>query len=199
MKHILTISFLAALAAPSILSQSQPQETKSPKEVVEEFWKFEAEGGGLTPDGWREAATFFVRPGPPQQRKIIGVIFKKYSVDQAWVKGDRAEIHVGYDDAGEIDNSLRFSLPQQDPRFEYKTTVVHHLVRTDRQWEIGPDGVTEKEVSGPLAWRIEGPTGDPFVTVDTAIRYVRDRRNKTTDPNIRKNAEATLAKLLKFR
>jgi len=156
MKNILVVSLFVILAAPSILGQSQPGKTKSPKEVVQEFWKLETEGGRLTSEGWHNAGIFFVHPGPLPQRKTIEVISGtyKYSVDERWVKENEAEIANGCFDLGRIDDSLRYTPP--DPRYE-KTAALYHLVLTDKHWEIGPDGVTEKELSGPLAWRIENP------------------------------------------
>jgi hypothetical protein len=47
----------------------------------------------------------------------------------------------------------------------------------------------------PAAWKIEGPLPEPLVTVDKAIRYLTELRDKSPDPVIKKNADHTLAKL----
>jgi hypothetical protein len=200
MKHILSVSLFLMVVASGVCGQTGTKETKSPKEVVEAFWKLETEGGRLTPEGWHNAGSFFVRPSPPPQKKTIAVISGKYkySVDERWVKGNQAEIANGYVDLGRIDSDLHYSPP--DSRFyDNKTAVLYHLVLTDRHWEIGPDGITEREVSGPLAWRIEKPEPILWITVDTAIRFVKGVGEKTTDPIIKKNAEQTLAKLMALR
>ena len=194
MKSVPIVSLFVMVAVPSILGQSQTRATKPPKEVVEQFWKFETEGGRLTPEGWRKAAIFFLHPNPILQKKTIAVISRKYeySVDERWINGNEAEIANGCFDLGRIDDSLHYTPP--DPRY-HKTAVLYHLVLTDKHWEIGPDGVTEKEITGPPAWRIKNPEPVLWLTVDTAIRYISEMRDKTKDSTIRKNAEQTLTKL----
>ncbi len=152
----------------------------------------------MTPEGWRKAAIFFVHPGSPPQKKTIALTSGKYqcSAGERWVKGNQAEIANGCFDLGRIDHALRYAPP--DPRY-YKIAVIYHLLLTDKHWEIGPDGVAEKQVTGPLAWRIENAEPIFWLTVETAIRYVTEMRDKTTDPAIKKNAEQTLAKLKKLR
>jgi len=168
MKHVLMVSLLLIVGALGAYGQSETKEAKSPREVVEEFWKLETQGRRLTPEGWRKAAIFFVHPGSPPQKKTLAVISgrNKYSVDERWIKGDRAEIWNGCIDLGRIDDALRYTPP--DPRYD-KAVVSYHLVLTDKHWEFGPDAVTEKEVSGPLAWRIENPEPIFWLTVETAI------------------------------
>lgn len=69
------------------------------------------------------------------------------------------------------------------------------LVLTDKHRELGPDRHESKEVSGVREWRIENTPSFATITLATAIRYVTEMRDKTTDPTIKKNADHTLAKL----
>ena len=64
----------------------------------------------------------------------------------------------------------------------------------------GPDGktVVSKKPSGTRGWQIDDPRGIPWTTVNTAIRYALEMRNKTTDPALKKNSDDTLAKLLQL-
>jgi len=197
MKRPLILSLFLMVVASRACGQSGTIEPKSPKEVVEEFWKLETEGGRLTPKGWYNAGIFFVRPSARPQKKTIAVISgrNKYSVDQRWIKGNQAEIANGCADLGRIDAILRYTA--SDSRYD-KSAVIYRLVLTDRQWEFGLDGITEKEESGPRAWRIENPEPLLWITVDTAIRCVKEAREKTTDPTIKKNAGQTLAKLMQL-
>lgn len=194
MKYILIVSLFLMVPVFEVCGQSGTNETKSPKQVVAEFWKFETEGGRLTREGWYKAGPFFVRPDRPTEKKTIAVISAKYkySVDERWVKGNQAEIANECVYLGRIDDLLRYRPP--DSRYD-KTEVLHHLVLTDKHWEFESDGNTEKEVGGPPAWRIENPEPLLWVTVDTAVRYVTQIRDKTTDPVIKKNADQTLTKL----
>lgn len=131
------------------------------------------------------------------QKKIVAVISGKikYSVDERWVKGNQAEIANECVELGRIDDVLHFTPTNLASD---KKDVVHHLVLTDKHWEIGSDGVTEKEVGGPLAWRIENPEPLLWITVNTAIRYVKEARERTADPTLKKNADQTLAQLKKL-
>jgi phage host-nuclease inhibitor protein Gam len=55
----------------------------------------------------------------------------------------------------------------------------------------------EKKSTGQVAWRITEPRDFRWTTVNTAIRYVLEKRNKTTDPVIRENADRTIKALLR--
>jgi hypothetical protein len=93
MKHILAETLFLIVAALGVHGQTGTNETKSPKEVVEEFWKLETRAGRLTPEGWRKAGIFFLHPNPILQKKTIAVVSGKYeySVDEQWIKGNKAE------------------------------------------------------------------------------------------------------------
>ena len=73
------------------------------------------------------------------------------------------------------------------------------LVLTGKHWELNQDGGVGKEVTGPPEWRIDCSERALWVDVDAAIHYVTQLRDKTIDPAIKKNADQTLAKLLKLR
>ena len=66
------------------------------------------------------------------------------------------------------------------------------LLLTDKYWQIATDG-TVKELDGPLSWRIEDTFFQPLITLDTAIRYVRQMHEKTTDPVVKRNGARTLS------
>jgi hypothetical protein len=65
----------------------------------------------------------------------------------------------------------------------------------------GSDGKTlvEKRPTGAGVWLIKGTQAPPLTTVNTAVRYVLEMREKTTDQATKENASQTLAQLLKFR
>lgn len=65
------------------------------------------------------------------------------------------------------------------------------LLLSDKHWEIAADG-SVKELDGPPAWRIRDTSFEPLITLDTAIRYVKQAPEKTTNPTIQKNAARTL-------
>jgi len=77
-----------------------------------------------------------------------------------------------------------------DARFAF------NLVLSDKRWEIATGG-TVKEFDGPPAWRIEDTFFEPFISLDAAIRYVTQTRNKIADPVLKRNAGKTLS-ILKY-
>jgi DUF1680 family protein len=69
------------------------------------------------------------------------------------------------------------------------------LVYTNKHSEIGKNGETIREVTGPWEWKIEEPRIARWSTLDRAIEYVALMRDKTDDPIIKKNADKTIATL----
>jgi hypothetical protein len=80
--------------------------------------------------------------------------------------------------------------------------MVYHLVFAATHWTMfksdGKALTAKEERPGPEEWQIKGPVGLPWTTVNTAIRYVLEKREKATDPLIRMNGDETLARLLKL-
>ncbi len=158
----------------------------------------EMEGGRLSTEGWNRAAVFFVRASPPPQDKVVTVTFAGSSVDETARTGSKAEVYLECTEAGRIDSVLRFE-PLAHYSHADKMMCKYSLVLTDRHWEVGPNGGAAKEVTGRPEWRIAEEPTDLRISVATAVRYVTEMRGKTKDPAIKKNADQTLAKLLRLR
>jgi hypothetical protein len=193
MKSSLATALVLGVTISSAQAPANPP--KSPNEVVAEFFQFEANGGRLTTDGWHRADKFFVHPIPPPHSEKIFVVSKDYSVwdDHTKIKGNTAVVTVGTLPVGDIDPAFHFARSKY-----YKGYWTYDLILTETHSEPSPNGGTT-EARGAPEWRIKEP--DPFVTltVATAIRYVTEMRDKTTDPTIKKNADETLAKLKSLR
>jgi hypothetical protein len=190
MNLLFGIAFLLAFATAAVPTASQPGQEQSPKAVVEEYWKLVAQGALLTPEGWNEAAKFFVFPSPLPRERVILVVHGDFAVWNPVVKGNSAEVMVGYRSVGKIDPSLRFWPPND--KEAVKAGILHRLVLADRHWEIGPDGEPAKEVTGPRQWRMEKPPVVIWVTIDPAIRYLTKMRDRASDPIAKKNADKTI-------
>jgi hypothetical protein len=108
-----------------------------------------------------------------------------------WVKGSTAQVNVGLRILGGIDPQMLFT---KHSTKAVKEGCLFKLVLTQKHWEVGPDGGM-REVSGPIEWKIDGTSDKIWLTVDTAIRYVIQKRDKATDGTIKKNADQTLVKL----
>jgi hypothetical protein len=194
---------LIALIASSLIwatAQSPTGSGLSPKDVVERLWKESTEGKLLTPDGWNEISPLFVTPEASPANASVRIVSNNWGVVHSSVSNDTAEVDMEYTDAGTVDASLKYSPP---PRTGfYKTAMVFHLVFVPTHWTMfKSDGkaITGKEErTGPLEWQIQEPVGLPWTTVNTAIRYVLEKRETANDPALKKNADETLHRLLKL-
>jgi hypothetical protein len=204
MKWLLMAGFVLGLLEPLALAQTPPAQSplgpqNSPKEVVEGLWNRATEGELLTLDGWNRASGLFAQRDPWPGNREVRIVSNYWGVGPVFVNPDTAEADVDYTNEGEIDSFLRYTPPPKTPYF--KTSLVFHLILVPEYAPVyGPDGktVVSKKPTGSQWWQIQGPRGLPWTTVNTAIRYVLDMRDKTTDPSIKKNADETLAKLMKL-
>lgn len=161
----------------------------SPKDVVQQFVNLDVEGLRLTPEGWTQADALFTKHTKPSLPKFVVVIGRHYGVSQDMTR--KNYFAFGYADIGHIDAAtLRFMLTPVVPmvRYWYKGYAV---TRADAP---GTNGSASSE------WRIEGaqPT-EMHLTAESAIRWVTNARDKTTDPAIRRNADQTILKLKPYR
>ncbi len=189
----LLVLALAAQGKGSAAGAAQkPIEERSNTEVVDEVGRLATQGELLTPEGWDRACRFFTKPTPFPGNKVILVVSNELApVFLLSSKNDEANVGLEYRPMGQIDPELRYTSP---PRTDaIKTGFLYHLVGV----LYGPDGKTlvDKEPAAYRVWQIQGSPGPPWTTVNTAIRYVLEMRDKTTDPTIKKNADRTLAKL----
>lgn len=183
MRPTFTMSrFLLLLPSLSLALLQTSAQPRSPKSVIKEFWGMELGGERLTPDGWNRAAVFFLHPAPRSANEPILVVSTGNRFDQVDKDSTHAEVYVGCSELGRLSPDLRFTPSPGGPAL-IEIVCKYNLALTARppQWKI---------VNDPPGLRI---------SVDTAIRFVTDRRNKSSDPNIKKNADTTLATLRKLR
>jgi hypothetical protein len=197
MKRLLIVLIALSIGATA---QGPTGSGLSPKEVVESVWKRATEGKLLTPEGWNQTSRLLVKHEAFPPRASIRVVSNNWGVDHYTSNGDTAEVDMGYMEAGIIDATLKYSQPPRSR--SQKAVVVFHLVYAPTHWTMfASDGqkITGKEERiGPSEWQIQDSIGLPWTTVNTAIRYVLEKREHATDPGIRKNADETLGRLLKL-
>jgi hypothetical protein len=188
------------VAAATVRGQSPATiEDPSPRDLVNELWMAATKGDLLTAEGWKKTSRFYVHADPPPEDSSFQVMSNDWTVGPIIVKGESAEVSVGYVAAGKIDSMLRYTPPPKIPYM--KTEIGYHLTLIPGYNVVyGSDGKTiiSQKPSGTRGWQIEGTRGMPWTTVNTAVRYVLEMRQKSVDPVIRKNADETLAKLLKL-
>ena len=187
------VAVLGSCAIPAY-AQIRASAPESPKEVVVQFSKMETERGRLTSEGWQEARSFFVRSRTFSSETPIFVVGKTSTVWDAIVLPDgTTEVTVEVDPVGQIDSKLRFTPPE--PRY-YKNARHFKLVFSDRRWEVGAKGDATKEVTeSSRRWLIDEPNDTLMLSITTALRYVSQQRDTTSDSVMKKNAVETLAKL----
>ncbi len=190
-----TLAILKSLSAGAPMPAGPAGVAKeSPSDVAHRFVALER---GLLPDQWNQLASFFVETPKPRWSRVHIVDVVHVGVD---TNGDSIYVSIFTNSLGELDSSLRLSnypsmrLPLDTPSASACYGDVRfgfNLVLSDKHWEIATDG-TAKELNGLLAWRIEDTSFEPLITLDTAIRYAGQVRDKTTDPVVKMKAARTL-------
>jgi hypothetical protein len=197
-----TLAILRSLSSGAPSPKQLPGIAKeSPSDVAHRFISLES---GLLPDQWSQLVDFFVETPKPKWNKVHIVDVVDMGIN---TNGDSSDVSISTNSLGELDSSLRLSnyplmrLPLVTPSASacYGDDYFgFNLLLSDRHWEIATGG-TVKEFEGPLAWRIEDSSFEPLITLDTAIRYVRQVREKTIDPVVKKHAARTLSILNYYR
>jgi hypothetical protein len=195
-RHLIAILVLV-VTPPWATGQTATILGGEPKEVVEQYWGMGVRGELLTPEGWEASSGLFTKPNPIPQDSSLDVYSNDYGVDPATITGNTAVVTVGFANVGRVDSALRYTPP---PKTQfYKTALVFRLALTPLYIRMfGPDGKTEieRKPTGNSGWKISETFPRPWTTVNTAIRFVLESRNKINDPVIKKNADETLTKLL---
>jgi hypothetical protein len=167
----------------------------SPDEVLDKYYAMINEGALLTPEGWEKAAALFVYQSPAPRNATIFVT-TEFPIGNGPMstKGTHAEAWEKWvDDLGTIDSTLCFHAP---PKPAVPLEGVFHilkLVRTDKRWKIGANGQSEEEVTEVPEWRIEGSLESRSVSREAAIRWLKQMRETTSDPDLAANATKTIA------
>ena len=207
MKRVASIGIALILSVAVLSAQTtelaagaakEPIQGKSRTEVVDHLWRLATQGELLTPDGWSKACGFFTDPTPFSGNKVVLVMSNDWGpASDSVLKQNSTDVELGYADMGKIDSALRYTSP---PKTEFvKTGFLYHLVAVPAYSKMySSDGKVTKTPVGARYWQVQGSPGPPWTTVNTAIRYVLEARDKATDPAIKKNANQTLAKLKKL-
>jgi hypothetical protein len=164
----------------------------SPRAVLERFSELDARGGQFSPDGQREIAKLFASMTEVKRKKII--VVRDFVVSHPALKKDQAEFYVEYIQLGRI-NTLHAtfsSSPTLKVRadFELALTSQHSESESNR-------GVTQEQ--RPSRWQIQGSPPEPHLTVDAAIHYLTELRDKSAIEVIKKNAEKSISALRHLR
>src|SRR6266567_1961749 len=185
------------LADLDLLSQSQfmpalmdTPSQEMPESILSQFIQMQMDGAGLTGSD-PSLNMFVVHPAQTKSEKI-GVA-KAFAVQRTSLAVNKADAYVQYTVIAELDSQLRFIAPIANGnlvRQDYKLIF-------DNKYPPGNGGPYDG--IGPSRWRIEEAPAEQWISVNAAIRYVTQIRDTTTDPEIKQNAEKTLASLSRYR
>jgi hypothetical protein len=200
-----TLAVLRSIVAgaPATAQPLKPA-LQSPLEVAPKFFGLES---SLAPDKWSDLEEFFPETPTPKWNKIhvVDVVDIAASTERNGTSEDTSDVVVSTNSLGDLDSSLRLSnypsyrlLPGSASACYGDYKFGFELLLSDMHLEIARDGAV-KQSTGPYAWKLEYPSFEPLVRLDTAIRYVTERRDKTTDPAIKKNADKTLTILKRYK
>jgi hypothetical protein len=186
-----------------ITAQNLRVGSKAPQEIIQQLWMDATAGALFTDYGINEASGLFQHPEDAGRNKPLRVYSNYWAVWPQRIKGDTAEVEVGYEPLGEIDAKLRFKPAPADGPCITKYGILYHLSLVPTYFTVFlTDGKKttgmQKKPTGEVAWQITDPRDFRWTTVNTAIRYVLEKRQKTKDPVIRANADKTVTVLLKY-
>jgi hypothetical protein len=74
----------------------------------------------------------------------------------------------------------------------------YRLVNSDKHWEFGPGREGPRQIQSVQKWEFDGFQGNLYINVKTAIKYVNEMRDKSSDPVVRQNADKTVGSLRKL-
>jgi hypothetical protein len=208
-KALLHSVLLCVLGIQPVVAQA-PSTPLPPEEVVAVYRRMDAAGERLTESGWYRASEFFLKPGRPPQNKVVEVIeSERVTGRDPWrQEPNKAEVAVICSAVGHIDSLARFSFevsPSPGGRGTRRDEAPitgptplerrYTLVLTDTYWEFVRGQENLREMKGPPRWRIADFETEPWVTVDTGIRYLRQMRNQSPSAVIKSNANKSIATL----
>jgi hypothetical protein len=190
--EVRAVALLVAMSTVAI-AQAPQSGGKSTERVIRQYEQFIAGGAFLTPDGWKKASRIFARSSPYPNDGEVFLTSKAGLIGETWVRGDRAEVERKWTDfSGSIGPDLAYKPAYPTGSGSVLPAIYDYsLVFTNQHIDVGEGGSTG-EVLGTWEWKIEGPQRERWATVEGAIIYVREMRNKSNDPKIKKNATKTL-------
>jgi hypothetical protein len=185
-KLILALAVCFVIGPHIVSAQDTAAQLQSPRDVVEQYWKLDANGAWLTPVGWEEFRQYSREWGQFQPLNYVSVL-KNYNVGSAQNftnrYGPSCDVEVDYSEWGTIDQFLNFQPSNGQIVQTYET-----LYLSQEDHLITPD---EAEQGGPVRWRIiQGLIGK--ASVKTARQWVIESSERSNDPAIRYNAGRTL-------
>ena len=188
------VALLLGMSTMAAVAQGPQSSPKATELVVRQYEQFMAGGVLLTPEGWKKASRIFGSSNPYPNDGEVFLTSRAGLIGETWLRGDRAEVERKWTDFfGSIDSDLRYK-PADPTSSTLPAIYDYSLLFTNRHIDVLQGGATE-ETLDTWEWKIEGPQYERWATVGRAIIYVREMRDKSNDPAIKRNADKTIAVL----
>lgn len=180
---------LTGLLQDRLEPSAEPRQ--SPAAVLSQFVALETDGKGLSAEGRRELDALLVQPATWRTDKIH--VARGFVVSNAIFMGAKGILDVEYTALGDLDSSLHFS---NGVHGGGRVREGYTLALSNKYSLPGANGKPAQELIGPSRWKVADSPPEQWITLNTAIRYVTEMRDRAADPVIKTNAEQTLAKLM---
>ena len=201
-QRLVVLSGVFAFAVATAIPQTAPESQNAAIQTVQRFYELETEGRWLGPEHWTELQNFLTDVGPRDGALPVSVL-KSYRVgnarrDVGYGGAVDYQVEVVCLELGSIDSFLHFTpargskaegLPTGQP---VKQQAYETLVFTDKYVKRSESGDSEEK--GALRWRMS-MFATPAVNIDAALRWVIEKRGKSSDPVIQYNADRTISVL----
>jgi hypothetical protein len=188
---ILGFALLICLSAICASGEIGQEDADNAAKVVEQYMKSVAKGELLTTEGWQRAGERFVHPSPPSPEGVILIIHNDYSVWKPVLKGEKADVMVGYRGVGRLDEKFRFKAEKDNGTV--KTGIMYHLVKTSTQQH--PSSPSSTKGRSNFEWKILNQQGIRVVTLQAAKTHLKGIQGTIADPVARQNADSSLKTL----
>src|ERR1700723_776630 len=195
-RALATVAFFT-YASISVEAQITVIEQNSPQEIVQLFCQADASGKQLTQQTAWEVQPFLAEQNAWSSPAEIEII-KDYRVRRfPESQGTRTQVTVDYNVWGGLDSSFSFTSLggplQNQPR---PIPEGFELIHLNSQSERQPQG--SSQTAGSEEWKIVKYPPEPHISLEEAIRYVRETGFASRSALLRSNAQRTLAELQKL-
>jgi hypothetical protein len=195
--HKILYVIVACFASVSVSMHAQTRAPSqgSPEGIVQAFCRMDAEGQLLFPERGKVPVSALAQQKSGAPAPEITII-KDYVVHGPASANENAQVPVTFNVWGKLDSSLRFTalggpLPSRPTLVQENVMVT----RSSPQVDAGNIG-QPPEGTAPAVWKISKPPAESHVSLEAAIRYIREAGYRSKDPLVRMNAQRTLGALM---
>ena len=175
---------------PKLDFDQSTEAQQSPSAVLAQFVALQTEGKGLKAEGQKDLDALLVEPprGAVTKSTLQGI----FSSAARFSRGTKATFTSS---TSHRVTWIPHCVSQMESPAESKCARAYSLALSNKYLLPRRGGKPAQEFAGPNRWKITAAPSELWISVNTAIPYVTDMRDKTADPVIKQNAKQTLVEL----